>query len=1068
MLDNQSQKRFSIKFVVNGQYVSVREIGVGGFGVVWQVYDFSLKNYAACKELLSHFSELKFVEMFYKEALIAKNIVHANIVRVEHFWKGDNGSFYILMDYVNGTDLESLIKRCNEYQIKIPWEFSIVICMSILRAIDYINRVAMDPITNKPYGIVYRDISPGNVLLSFEGNIKLSDFGIAKTADDLNTNLNDSILTGKYSYMSPEQIKGSKDIDHRSDIFSTAVVLYEMLTGKQLFSGTISEVTSCVLNREFHGTLLDGLDLPTEIGEILSKALQIDKTVRYERAIEMYRDLRRILKGIGEEDIISDFSSFILKIMEKEFNDSVTLSNFVKTIDMNMIKNDPSVIKINTTDFVAGQTNVGTRTPDAKQVDSENNKNGQTKYSQQQSQVESKGETIFEEVDDWFKKKIVNLKGILIKTLIGILVLLFAFLVSDIFLQITPIGEYIYTRINPSDVIITTVPEDAVVSLKTKEGNTIIENTSSRKPIALRKIHPGSYVVTAVKSGFSPIQRVITIENKSHKEQEKIELVLDVDLNVISYPSNADVYVDGNKVGNTPCKVQLSAGGAHALRLSLPGFSDLGSDAKEFKEGQCNIDLTKSSQEEIFAGVDKEFWDILLESQGNDQLFSISGHFYKKITFDTNPKNMTLQIYGESKPRGITPVIVRLKEGDYKIEILDINGKYSEVVEEIKVSSSTQEQQIIDMRKLVTFRVKAKNSSVFFKAQLQIERKLPEGDIRMQSSNIVKSDSQIKESEVLKDNNLPNQEINASSNVAVNVENVDLGESSYTSSTNVVNNENFQQPIDLQTDVNKNKTLNVENQVVTSTDNIHLQNSSSTSNTENAQHQAIQEVAEESSENELDSDTIHDVREISANKPLSLSLPIGIYKFTFFAEGFEPFVKDDVDIEKINSVSVELSAAKIPLKLKVSYINKNGKRVPVYGAAVWVNGVMLGKTNQKGDWDYKFAKSKVVKGKIIAKGFVTQNFTVSLTSGNANVNKITLISKKDSLPINENADVVKERVKQAGKSRHNKQLDKKAAVTTTTKDGERTVVCSYCGYVNVIPKGRKLRFCLNCGKPLKY
>ena len=142
--------------------------------------------------------------------------------------------------------------------------------------------------------------------------------------------------------------------------------------------------------------------------------------------------------------------------------------------------------------------------------------------------------------------------------------------------------------------------------------------------------------------------------------------------------------------------------------------------------------------------------------------------------------------------------------------------------------------------------------------------------------------------------------------------------------------------------------------------------------------------------------------------------------------------------------------------------------MPISGAAVWVNGVMLGKTNQEGDWDYKFAKSKVVKGKIIAKGFVTQNFTVSLTNGNANVNEITLISKKDSLPINKNVEVVQYRVKQAAKSRSNKQLDKKAAATAATKDGERTVVCSYCGYVNVISKGRKLRFCLNCGKSLKY
>ncbi|MDR0723979.1 MAG: serine/threonine protein kinase, partial [Endomicrobium sp.] len=420
MLDKQFQKGLNVNFVLNGQYVSVKKIGVGGFGVVWQIYDFSLKNYVACKELLSQFSELKFVEMFYKEALIAKNIVHTNVVRVQHFWKGNNGSFYILMDYVNGTDLENLIKRCNEYQIKIPWEFSIVICMNVLRALDYINRVATDPVTSQPYGIVYRDISPGNILISFDGSVKLSDFGIAKTADDLNTALNQSVITGKYAYMSPEQIKGSKDVDHRSDIFSIAIVLYEMFTGKQLFSGDTSEIKSCILNQEFNKNLLDGLDLPIEIGEILSKALQIDKAERYERAIEMYRDLRRSLKGVVEEDIISDFSSFVLKIMEKEFNDSVALSNVVKTIDANVVNNDPSVIKINASDFIAGQTNVQIPVPNAEQASNEVGKDAGNKPAGSQVVFEPKGKTIFEEVDDWFKKKIGNLKNILVKILIGV------------------------------------------------------------------------------------------------------------------------------------------------------------------------------------------------------------------------------------------------------------------------------------------------------------------------------------------------------------------------------------------------------------------------------------------------------------------------------------------------------------------------------------------------------------------------------------------------------------------------------------------------------------------------
>jgi serine/threonine protein kinase len=1012
VLDNKSQKLSNVKFIMNGQYVSVKEIGVGGFGIVWQMYDCSLKNYTACKELLNQFSELKFVEMFYKEALIAKNIVHTNIVRVQHFWKGNNGSFYILMDHVNGTDLENLIKRCNEYQIKIPWEFSIIICMSMLRAIDYINRVAMDPITNRPYGIVYRDISPGNVLLSFDGNIKLSDFGIAKTADDLNTTLKESVLTGKYAYMSPEQIKGAKDIDHRSDIFSTGIVLYEMLTGKQLFAGDVSNIKSCILKQEFNKTLLDGLDLPCEIIGILSKALQIDRDLRYERAIEMYRDLRRVLKGIYEEDIISDFSSFILKIMEKEFNDSIAISNFVKTIDIDTLNNDVSVIKINTIDFIAGKTKEQAIIPIAKQGDSTND---QTKP---QTQFKSKGKTIFEEVDDWFKKKIGNLKNILVKISIGFLILVFISLICDIFLQVTPVGEYIYARINPADVIITTIPQDSVISLKTKEGGVIIENKTLRKPITLRKIYPGSYVVTAVKPGFNPIQRVITIDKRSNEGQEKIELIFDVDLNVTSYPSNASIYVDGNKVGVSPYKVQLSAGGAHTLRLSLPGFDDLGSDAKEFKKGQCDIDLTKSSQEEIFAGVDKNFWNVLMQSQGNDQVFSIAGHLYKTINFDTNPTNMTLQIYGEPKPAGITPIDLILKEGSYKINILDPDGKYSEVIEEIQVSSATQRQQLIDMRKLVTFRVKAKGSSEFFKAKLKIERKnVSKNNISLQSDNTTLQGDQKNEDEVSQ-SSFSAHEINMSSNSALNRESNQQESLHAETSTSAANNKTPEKGIDLHTGLSDD-------------------------------------------DSQLESDQSSNIQDISANKPLSISLPIGVYKFTFWGEGFGPIVKDNVDIKKINSINVELSHANIPLNLEVSYINEKGNRLPVYGATIWIDDIMLGKTNKEGIWKYKVAK-KIINGKVVAKGFITQKFSLSLKINN--VKKLTLISKHNSWPISEDVDVINN-IKAGGVQ---STVANRVSKTTTTKDGKKVVICSYCGYANIIPNGKKLKFCSNCGKPLKY
>ena len=245
--DNTNELQLGL--CINDQYVTIKKIGVGGFGIVWLAYDFSLRNFVAIKEVYPEYSQPKFVEMFYKEALIAKNIIHDNIVRVQHFWQGSNGSFYIVLDYVRGIDLEELIRKCNDISVKIPWKLSTVICMDVLKAIDYANRIARDSISGKAYGIVYRDISPGNVLLSFDGNIKLSDFGIAKTADEIKDSIPEKVITGKYPYMSPEQIQGLPNIDNRTDIYSVAVLYYEMLTGKQLYRGTNQEIKEQVLNK---------------------------------------------------------------------------------------------------------------------------------------------------------------------------------------------------------------------------------------------------------------------------------------------------------------------------------------------------------------------------------------------------------------------------------------------------------------------------------------------------------------------------------------------------------------------------------------------------------------------------------------------------------------------------------------------------------------------------------------------------------------------------------------------------------------------------------------------------
>ena len=708
---------------INNQYVTVKKIGVGGFGIVWQAYDFSLRNFIAIKELLPEYAQPKFVEMFYKEALIAKNIIHDNIVRVQHFWQGSNGSYYVVLDYVRGIDLENLIKKCNDMNTKIPWQLSTLICMSVLKAIDYANRIARDSITGNAYGIVYRDISPGNVLLSFDGNIKLSDFGIAKTADEIRDSIPEKVITGKYPYMSPEQIKGDPNIDHRTDIFSVAVLYYEMLTGQRLYQGTNDEIKDQVLNKTFDPASLElDSNVPAEIGDIISKALEKDRDNRYERAIEMYRDIRRVLKGIETDELSVELSDFILKMMRESIASSEKLIEKVKTLNVQEVLQTPGMKKVSCQDFIVGQVKDLTEQPVPTPIQNNIGNIGQRPIDNsipiapkpQVQQGEEKGKTVFEEVGDWLFNKFDEMKKSFIRLFIAIILALLIFEGLDIFVfQLTPLGKNIYSRLYPPDVVITTIPAGAVVSMKSKDGDVVLNNVSSATPIPVRKVLPKSYIVTAIKEGFKPVQRVVQIEqsDKGKKvRKEKIEIQFDFVLNVDSEPRGASVYIDGNKFGITPCKAQLMAG-AHTVKLSLEGFDDLGSSsASDGREGQCSIDFTKTAIEEMFLGVDRKFWSCELKNIDNENIFSIKGSLFKKVQIDSDPKGMMVHIQGESQPRGNTPLNTSLKLGEYKVRFLDPSAKYGEVLKDFSVSKKSKTELFVKMNKIVSFRVRSKDN----------------------------------------------------------------------------------------------------------------------------------------------------------------------------------------------------------------------------------------------------------------------------------------------------------------------------------------------------------------------
>ncbi|MCL2390256.1 MAG: protein kinase [Endomicrobia bacterium] len=970
MAESKSLNGLDLSLFINDQYVTVKKIGQGGFGVVWQAYDFSLRNFIAVKELRKEYSEQKFVEMFYKEALIAKNIIHDNIVRVQHFWKGNNGAYYIAMDFVRGVDLEDVIRRCNELQIRIPWELSVLICISVLKAIDYANRVARDSITGKPFGIVYRDISPGNVLISFDGNVKLSDFGIAKTADEIKDGIKQNVVTGKYPYMSPEQIRGESSIDHRSDIFSIGVVLYEMLTGKQLYNGTNHEIKEQVMNEKFDIALLKGFKLPYEIKEILSKALEKEKDVRYERAIEMYRDLRRLLKGVETEELSVDLASFISKVMENNLNASDSVVNIIKSVDRQEIKNNTSIQRIICHDFMVGdlintapsdiqsqstpfqneqnQNNVETVAAAGVILESQNaaqqyDKPPSDNFAQPQKvaktpsqvQEEAKGKTVFEEVGDWFVKQFKALKGRIIKTAIFIVFAALLFFGIDIFKQITPFGKAVYARMYPPDIVITTVPAGAMVTMKARDGTIILQSESSNMPIPLRKIQPQTYDIVALKEGFRPVRRLVKIEERTsrsdRRKNEKIELVFDFDLDVNSDPQGADVYIDGNKFGVTPCKIQLSAG-EHTVRLALAGFEDLGSKSKGHEDGFCNIDFSRSTKEEIFGDVDKRFWETGLKNIDGENIFTIKGRMFKKFKFTSVPSKMTVHVDGEGKPRGVTPLTTNMVAGNYKVRFMDPEGRYGESVKQVEISAASASELFVKMNKYITFRVQSSQSRAeSFVAKLKIEGK------------------------------------------------------------------------EFQT-----------------------------------------------------------TREVGTGKPVTVPLPSGVYKFTFTADEFEPYVRNNVDIEKINSVKAEMVYAKVPLNISVVYLNGEGKEIPLESVFVWIDDKIAGKTNNKGAWTDTFDPGQVI-GKVVAQGYIEQQFDVVLAPGRGYSHKIIMVAEA---PAEETEPIV---VIPPAPDKPEPDKPRTPVVTSPEeKEGDvQVILCPYCGYINTVPAGRKLRFCVNCAKPLK-
>jgi len=268
----------------------------GGMAEIYKAKKKGVKGFEkviVIKKILSGYGEDdKYIEMFVDEAKIAAELTHPNIVQIYDFGKKDN-FYFIAMEYVEGKDLRLILNKLIERESLLEEHLAIHLIIKTLEALSYAHS-AKDSKGNN-LDIVHRDISPPNILVSYSGEIKLTDFGVSKASNKSHQTLSGA-LKGKLLYMSPEQAKAEKNIDNRSDIYSVGVILFELITGKKLFSGS-SEMA--VLNKVQEGKIIKPSeikpDIDPDLENIILRAVTLDKSKRYRNATEMVTALENYL-----------------------------------------------------------------------------------------------------------------------------------------------------------------------------------------------------------------------------------------------------------------------------------------------------------------------------------------------------------------------------------------------------------------------------------------------------------------------------------------------------------------------------------------------------------------------------------------------------------------------------------------------------------------------------------------------------------------------------------------------------------------------------------------------------
>ncbi len=684
--------------VLNNRYQLLSVIKKGGFGIIYKGYDSVLGKDIAVKEIKPELlGEAWYVEQFQKEARHAAKMNHQNIVHIFDLVQTDDRNFYIVMEHIDGLDLKKVVQECRDQGKQMPMHLAVHVIAEICKALDYAHNCASFE-NNEPLHLVHQDISPGNIMISRNGVVKLIDFGIAGVQRKSIDQKNYISLQGKIPYMSPEHVSQETRLDKRSDLFSLGLVLYEVLEGKRFFA---NESSQSIIETLRNGKLKikDLRASPKPLQDILHRALEKSPDRRYQNANQFYIDLVTYLVLQADTSALdSELANFVSKITNQPIEDKnlfdmpnsdILFDDVIEDIQETAPQPgerqhaqdlEDSMAELADNDVSHSSVPVvppATPPPEPSNPDFDS-------YYQAGDEVKT--------VIDAVRLSTRGHKKLVIRSLIGMAALTLLFFGLDFVFQWTTLGTDIYDAVFPPDVKIASVPSDAKVYLNDKP-------VSGTTPLSIDNIKPGVYELKLVAEGYHPIIKSLHIPSKgevqikgerSRPGNQPYLFRFKTSLKIDSKPEGAEVYINNIKYGqNTPCSITWEVGEPVEIKLRKTGYKELAGFSLETENMLERVD-------------DKRVWQFNVTKEPTIRA-EITGLFGKFFTFKSNPADALILLDNNSDPIGRTgeQSHVFLTAGKHKI-VFAKKG-YNKKVINLAVNEATPSEVFASLSRPVKF-----------------------------------------------------------------------------------------------------------------------------------------------------------------------------------------------------------------------------------------------------------------------------------------------------------------------------------------------------------------------------